>query len=128
MGVKYMSIRIEKGKLGQLLISFDYNEKIVKKIKTIKGRKWNPEEKKWIVPDNESTINRINELFSNTEIVDYRQNNDNDIENDFLMELTRHNDIMDMLLAKLKGGSLGSLIKARYYIFVDLCSARNINR
>ncbi len=46
MGVKYMSIRIEKGKLGQLLISFDYNEKIVKKIKTIKGRKWNPEEKK----------------------------------------------------------------------------------
>lgn len=108
MGVKYMSIRIERGKLGQLLLSFDYNEEIIKKIKTIRGREWNPEEKKWIVPDNESTINRINELFLNTEIVDYRQSNDNDIENDFLMELPKHNYIMDMLRDNLKLGGFST--------------------
>ena len=103
-----MSIRIERGKLGQLLLSFDYNEETVRKIKTIRGREWNPGEKKWILPDNESTMIRINELFSNTEILDYRQNNDNDIESDFFMELPRHNDIMDMLRDKLKLGGFST--------------------
>lgn len=56
MGVKYMSIRIERGKREQLLLSFDYNEETVRKIKTIRGREWNPEEKKWILPDNGSTM------------------------------------------------------------------------
>jgi len=71
-----MSIIIERGKMGQLLLSFDYDEEIIRKVKTIRGRKWDPVEKKWILIDNMSTIYKIYELFPHSEIIDCRQNDD----------------------------------------------------
>lgn len=74
--VKHMSIRLERGQPGHLLLSFDYDEEIIKKVKGIEGRRWDPRERKWVFPDNENTINKINELFSATEVMDCREHND----------------------------------------------------
>lgn len=68
-----MSIKLERGQPGHLLVSFDYNEEIVRKLRTIKGRKWNPREKKWVLPDNQKTVDELYELFSNTRIIDFRE-------------------------------------------------------
>lgn len=68
-----MSIRLEKGQPGHLLLSFDYDEEIIKKVKTILGRKWNADIKKWILPDNKNTIDTIRKLFSHFEFIDCRE-------------------------------------------------------
>ena len=71
--VKHMSIKLEKGQPGHLLLSFDYDEEIINKVKTIQGIKWNADIKKWILPDNLNTKNKIVKLFSYFEIIDCRE-------------------------------------------------------
>lgn len=71
--VKHMSIKLEKGQPGHLLLSFDYDEEKINKIKTIPGRKWDADIKKWILPDNKNTIDKIRKLFSHFEFIDYRE-------------------------------------------------------
>ncbi len=74
-----MSIKLESGEPGELLLSFYYNEEIIKKVKTIKGRRWNSLEKKWVLPDNENTKDQISQLFSDYVIIDYRQKHDDEL-------------------------------------------------
>ncbi|MFQ6088836.1 MAG: phage integrase N-terminal SAM-like domain-containing protein, partial [Candidatus Methanofastidiosia archaeon] len=45
-------IDIEKG-VGGIMIRFPYNPAHIKKIKTIKGYKWHPNEKYWSIPYSE---------------------------------------------------------------------------
>lgn len=71
--VKHMSIKLEKGQPGHLLLSFDYDEEIINKIKTIPGRKWYADIKKWVLPDNKNTIDKIRKLFSHFEFIDCRE-------------------------------------------------------
>ena len=40
----------------------------VNKIRQIKGRKWNPKNKYWSIPENEETIRQFKDLFSNEEV------------------------------------------------------------
>ncbi len=56
-------IQIEKHNEYSIKISFPYNHEFINRIKTIKGRKWHPEEKCWTVPNNNETIKQILKLF-----------------------------------------------------------------
>lgn len=43
---RHMPIKLEKVQPGHLLLSFDYDERIIKKVKSIRGRRWDPKESK----------------------------------------------------------------------------------
>jgi len=51
-----MSIKIKEANSKELHITFDYDAETVGKINSIKGRRWNPESKCWIVPDSSETL------------------------------------------------------------------------
>ncbi|MFA7572906.1 MAG: site-specific tyrosine recombinase/integron integrase [Lutispora sp.] len=65
-----MAIQIEKGISEELLLSFDYNTEYIRKVKTIKNRKWNPQKKCWIISNNKESIDQIIKVFDVTEIID----------------------------------------------------------
>lgn len=65
-----MAIQIERGKIEELLLFFDYNTEYIRKVKTIKNRKWNPQKKCWIIPNNKESINQILKMFVAEDIVD----------------------------------------------------------
>lgn len=71
--VKHMSVKLEKGQPGHLLLSFDYDEEIINKVKTILGRKWDAGIKKWVLPDNKNTIDKIRKLSSQYKVIDCRE-------------------------------------------------------
>ncbi len=64
-------IEIRKNSPEGLVLTFDYDREIISKIKTIIGREWDSENKRWIVPDNAESIKRITELFNLSDITDY---------------------------------------------------------
>lgn len=63
-----MSVRIEKGHSNELLIWFLYSQERIDKIKLIKGRKLNPELKRWVIPDTEEALLSLYEYFNDEEI------------------------------------------------------------
>lgn len=65
-----MAIQIEKGKTEELLLRFDYNTEYIRKVKTINNRKWNPQKKCWIIPNNKESIDQILKMFDAEDIVD----------------------------------------------------------
>ena len=91
-----MSIKLEIGQPDQLLLSFKYDEEIIKKVKTIKGRRWNSIEKKWVLPNNQNTMNQINKLFSTSEVIDCTKGK-NKVE-----IITKDEVLIDMLQNELK--------------------------
>ena len=64
-----MSIYIEKGNLDELHISFTYDYERVKKIKEIKGARWNAERKYWILPNNNEIIKKLVIAFCEEEVI-----------------------------------------------------------
>ena len=90
-----MSIKLEIGQADQLLLSFKYDEEIIKKVKTIKGRRWNSIQKKWVLPNNQNTMNEINKLFSTSEVIDCTKGN-NKVE-----IITKDEVLIDMLQNEL---------------------------
>lgn len=58
---------------NDLILSFEYDIEIIKKVRTITGRKWDNSNRYWIVPNNIETIDRINNLFSSSDIIDNTQ-------------------------------------------------------
>ena len=70
-----MSIKIKEANSQELHITFDYDAETVEKIKSIKGRRWYPESKCWIVPNSSETLQKIYEipLLSNTALDVLRQ-------------------------------------------------------
>ena len=49
---------------------FPYNKELIRKIKTINGRKWNPQKKCWEVPYEESIISKLLDLFGKNLVID----------------------------------------------------------
>jgi hypothetical protein len=64
-----MSIYIEKGNLHELHISFTYDYERVRRIKEIKGVRWNPERKYWILPNSVEIIRELVIKFYDEEVI-----------------------------------------------------------
>ena len=61
-------IRIIPGEPGRLIVRLPYSAERVALIKTIHGRRWDPQNKHWTVPDSEGMVSRLQELFSGESI------------------------------------------------------------
>ncbi len=57
-------IEISPGKVGSLVVKFEFNEAMVAAIKRIPGRQWNPEGKYWTVPDTPQVRAQLTALFA----------------------------------------------------------------
>lgn len=57
------NIRIMPGTLGRLLVVLPYSPERLARIKTVEGRRWNPDDKVWSVPDKPGMLVRLKELF-----------------------------------------------------------------
>jgi len=64
----HLSIQVSKGKPGELEIAFSYNEEYIAKVKSIRGRKWDMQNKKWLVPDSKESMEQLLKLFTRAEI------------------------------------------------------------
>lgn len=55
---------------NELFVTFDYSEAHVKKVRTIKGRRWDQLNKHWVVPRTEETIKDLIKNFGNQLTID----------------------------------------------------------
>jgi integrase/recombinase XerD len=53
----------EKGNNEKIFIRFQYSKDIIKKIRTVNGRKWDPERKHWVIPFDEETLMILENMF-----------------------------------------------------------------
>ncbi|MDN5346129.1 MAG: integrase/recombinase XerD [Petrotoga sp.] len=67
---KAPAIRIEMGKNNKVIIRLPCNQELIRKIKTISGRRWNPQGKYWEVPYDENLISKLQALFGENLVVD----------------------------------------------------------
>ncbi|RLG36393.1 MAG: integrase [Candidatus Alkanophagales archaeon] len=65
---KIPAVRIEPGK-NKIIIQLPCNKDLIKKVKTIPGRRWNPKGKYWEVPYSEGVIPKLQNLFGESLIV-----------------------------------------------------------
>ena len=65
-----MAVKIEPGSNNKVIIRVPYNQELINKVKTISGRRWNPNGKFWEVPYDESLIPKIQTLFGENLIID----------------------------------------------------------
>lgn len=63
-----LSITVRKGKPGRLELEVPYNKDFIARIKTIKGRNWDAENKKWLLPDCRESVEQLTKLFSEGEL------------------------------------------------------------
>jgi len=52
-------VKVEPGKNNHTIIRVPNDQELIKKVKTIYGRRWNPKEKYWEVTYNENLIANI---------------------------------------------------------------------
>jgi len=52
-------VKIEIGKNDKVIIRIPYNQELIKKIKMISGRRWNPKGKYWEVPYSKDLIAKL---------------------------------------------------------------------
>ena len=69
-----MTVNISKHK-SELIVSFDYSQERIAKIKCIKGHKWNVIDKIWVIPFTEENLAILKELFKNEQKNIYVENN-----------------------------------------------------
>lgn len=67
---KIPAVKVEIGKNNKVIIRLPYNQELIRKVKTISGRRWNPEEKYWEVPYDKNIISKLQALFGKNLIVD----------------------------------------------------------
>ena len=67
---KYPYIKIELKNNNKLRIYFIYDRGLIKKVKFISGRKWNPMKKYWEVPYSKDLIAKFQSLFGENLVVD----------------------------------------------------------
>ena len=80
-----MSINISEHK-SELIVSFDYSQERIAKIKCIKGHKWNAIDKIWAIPFTEENLAMLKELFKNEQKNIYIEKNSRNQELYNLME------------------------------------------
>ena len=61
-------VTIDTEASGTLKITFPYSPLLAEKVRTLKGRKWHPEEKYWSVPYSEGTVEKILKVFEGIEV------------------------------------------------------------
>jgi site-specific recombinase XerD len=61
-------VTIDKEASGTLKITFPYRPALAAKVRTLKGRKWHPEEKYWSVPYSEGIVEKILKVFEGIEV------------------------------------------------------------
>lgn len=61
-------IQVLKQNENAIKVIFPFNPELVMKIKSISGRKWNPDGKYWIVPNTPDILNRLLKIFENENI------------------------------------------------------------
>lgn len=59
-----MSVKVESGSEGQLIILFPYSADRVAKIRKIQGRRWHPEHKYWTIPHTEEHLKQLKVHFN----------------------------------------------------------------
>lgn len=59
-----LSIWVRKGKPGELELIFSYNEEYIARVREIHGRKWDRDNKGWLIPDCDESIKKLQELLS----------------------------------------------------------------
>jgi len=64
-----LSIRVSKGKSNEFEIIVPYNAEHIARIKTIPGRKWDAEGKKWLIPGCSESIEQLKDLFSENDLI-----------------------------------------------------------
>ncbi|MHC1630862.1 MAG: site-specific tyrosine recombinase/integron integrase [Methanotrichaceae archaeon] len=67
---KIPAVKIEFGKDNKVIIYVPYNRELIKKVKTISGRRWNPKGKYWEVPYEEGLIAKLQSLFGENLVID----------------------------------------------------------
>ncbi len=63
-------VKIEFGKNKKVIIRIPYNQELIRKIKMISGRRWNPKGKYWEAPYSEDLIIKLYSLFGENFVVD----------------------------------------------------------
>ncbi len=64
-----MSICVVRGKPGELELTFPYNEEHIAKVKEIPVRRWDKNNKRWLIPDCKGSIDQLQGLFMGEELV-----------------------------------------------------------
>ena len=60
---KIPTVKIEFGGNNKVTIRLPYDQELIRKIKTIPGRKWNAKQKYWEIPYSEGIISKLQNLF-----------------------------------------------------------------
>ena len=100
-----MAIYVSKKSEDELYIGFKYDALVVDKVRTIRGRAWNKDAGKWIVPDTDETIKAIYDLFNQNEVIlsiDLKERGKNSYKSAHLYETIKDSMLMEL---RLKGYS-----------------------
>jgi excisionase family DNA binding protein len=66
---KIPAVKIEPGNNNRVIVRIPYNQELIEKIKTISGRKWNPQGKYWEVPYSDGLIAKLQNLFGENLVI-----------------------------------------------------------
>ena len=69
-GGKIPAVKIEPKENRRIIIRIPYDQNLIKRVKTIPGRRWNPQGRYWEVPYEEGLITKFQSLFGENLIVD----------------------------------------------------------
>jgi len=61
-------IRIITAQQGKIAVALPYNPTYIKRIKSIKGYRWNPEQKYWIFPKSDNIVKRLFDIFKSENV------------------------------------------------------------
>ena len=67
---KIPTVKIEIGENNKVIIRVSYNQELIKKVKMISGRRWNPKGKYWEVPYSEDLTSKLQSLFVENLVID----------------------------------------------------------
>ncbi|MDL1971112.1 MAG: helix-turn-helix domain-containing protein [Candidatus Desulfofervidaceae bacterium] len=60
---KIPAVKIKPGENNKVVIQVPYDQEFIRKVKTISGRRWNPQGKYWEVPCSEDLIAKLQSFF-----------------------------------------------------------------
>lgn len=66
--MKKYKIKINKGQSGKTEVTVPYNPTYIKKLKGIKGHRWDPEQKCWTFPNSDDVIKKLFDIFKGKDL------------------------------------------------------------
>ncbi|PIP12167.1 MAG: hypothetical protein COX49_07035 [bacterium (Candidatus Stahlbacteria) CG23_combo_of_CG06-09_8_20_14_all_40_9] len=61
-------VKITKEQSGEIIVTLAYNPTYIKKLKKIRGHRWNPEQKCWVFPCSDDVVKKLLILFKDENI------------------------------------------------------------